>query len=219
VEIITRPTGKIEKEAIVKEGNGKEWAKKAAIGRAAAILFEKKGYLETSLKDISEAVKLSKGCIYYYFSNKHEILYFILDVYMDHLLEGLEDELRKKHDIYSKIQFIMHRHLSLYNNKIPEAKAILTDAHNLPHEYYRSIALKQKKYSQLLADVLSDYFDGEIQTNKAKAISYIVFGMCNSIMHWHDPEGPITLEELSEICFSLFTGGIHQIKMDQRENV
>ena len=196
----------------VKEGNGKEWVKRAAIGRAAATLFDKKGYLETSLKDISEAAKLSKGCIYYYFSNKHEILYFILDVYMDHLLEGLEDELRKKPDSQSKIEFIMYRHLSLYNNKIPEARAILIDANNLPYEYYRSIALKQKKYSQLLADVLSEYFDGEIPMNKAKAISYIVFGMCNSIMHWHDPEGPITLEELSGICFNLFTGGIRQIK-------
>jgi len=205
-------------EPSVKEGNGKEWAKKAAIGRAAASLFEKKGYLETSLKDISEAAKLSKGCIYYYFSSKHDILYFILDVYMDHLLEGLEDELRKKTDINSKIQFIMHRHLSLYNNRIPEAKAILTDAHNLPYEYYRSIALKQKKYSHILADVLSEYFDGEMPMNKAKAISYVVFGMCNSIMHWHDPDGQITLEELSGICFSLFTGGIRQLKTNQAIN-
>lgn len=196
----------------MKEGNGKEWAKKTAIGRAAATLFDKKGYLETSLKDISEAAKLSKGCIYYYFSNKHEILYFILDVYMDHLLEGLEDELKRKPDSHLKIEYIMHRHLSLYNNKIPEARAILIDAHNLPNEYYRSIALKQKKYSQILADVISDYFDGKMYMNKAKAISYIVFGMCNSIMHWHDPEGPITLEELSGICFNLFTGGIRQIK-------
>ena len=206
-------------EPDTKKGNGKEWVKKVAIGRAAAILFDKKGYLETSLKDISEAVKLSKGCIYYYFSNKHEILYFILDVYMDHLLEGLEDELKIKPDSHSKIEFIMRRHLSLYNNKIPEARAILTDANNLPYEYYRSIALKQKKYSQLLADVLLEYFDGEIQMNKAKAISYIVFGMCNSIMYWHDPEGPITLEELSGICFSLFIGGIRQIKAGQGLNV
>ena len=201
----------------MKEGNGKEWAKKAAIGRAAAILFEKKGYLETSLKDISEAVKLSKGCIYYYFSNKHEILYFILDVYMDHLLEGLEDELKQKMIIYSKIRFIMHRHLSLYNNKIPEAKAILTDAHNLPNEYYKLIALKQKKYSQILADVLSDYFDGGMPMNKSKAISYVVFGMCTSIMHWHDPEGQITLEELSEICF-VYLQGEYANKDDQRVN-
>src|SRR3989304_6008248 len=134
----------------------KERNKMYAIGKVAARLFDKKGYLETSLKDISIETGLSKGCIYYYFSSKHEILYFILDVYMDHLLEGLEDELRKKTDSQSKIEFIMYRHLSLYNNKIPEARAILIDGHNFPYEYYRSIALKQKKYSQLLADVLSD---------------------------------------------------------------
>jgi len=202
-----------------REENKKEWAKKAAIGKAAATLFDKKGYLETSLKDISEAAKLSKGCIYYYFSSKHEILYYILDAYMDHLLEGLESELVGKQDVYSKIQYIMCRHLSLYNNKIPEAKAILIDAHNLPYEYYRSIAMKQKKYSQILSDVLFEYFDGKMQMSKVKSISYILFGMCNSIMHWHDPEGPITLEELSGICFTLFTGGTRQLKADHGNNV
>lgn len=197
-------------ETIVKELNEKELARKHAIGRAAAKLFDEKGYLETSLKDISVEAKLSKGGIYYYFSNKHEILNFILDSYMDHLLEGLEEELKPIDNASSKIQFIMHRHLMLYNNKVPEAKAILLDAHNLPSEYFAAIAVKQKKYAQILADVLSEYFDGKMPMVKLKAVSYILFGMCNSIMHWHDPDGPIKLDELSDICFTIFSkGAIH----------
>ncbi len=201
----------------VKDLNEKELNRMSAIGRAAAELFDKKGYLETSLKDISTAVNLSKGCIYYYFSSKHEILYFILDVYMDHLLEGLEEELGRIHDYSSKVQFIMFRHLTLYNNKVPEAKAILLDANNLPAEYYKAIALKQKKYTQILTDVLSGFCGDGMPMYKLKAISYIFFGMCNSIMHWHNPEGPITLEELSRICYDLFLRGISCYKNDHEE--
>lgn len=196
------------------ELNEKELVKKHAIGQAAAKLFLDKGYLETSLKDISTACNLSKGCIYYYFSNKHEILYFILDTYMDHLLEGLENELNNIHDPQSKIRFIMHRHLMLYNNKVPEAKAILFDAHNLPPKYYKAIADKQKKYAQVLADVLSEFFDGKKPMIKLKATSYILFGMCNSIMHWHNPDGPIKLDELSDMCFNIFLGGVQYYKND-----
>jgi len=203
----------------MKELNEKELERKSAIGRAAAKLFDKKGYLETSLKDISIEAELSKGCIYYYFSNKHEILFYILDAYMDHLLNGLEEELKKISDSHSKIRFIMFRHLMLYNNKVPEAKAILLDAHNLPPEYYNAVASKQKKYSRMLADILSELFDGKMQMDKSKAISYIFFGMCNSIMHWHNPEGPITLEELSEICFNIFSDGISHYKNDHGNTV
>lgn len=194
------------------DSKNKEFKRKNSIGVVAARLFDKKGYLETSLKDIATEVKLSKGCIYHYFTSKHEILYFILDAYMDHLLGGLEEELENIADNSSKIKHIMFRHLMLYNNKVPEARAILVDANNLPEEYYKAIAFKQKKYAQLLTDALSGFFDGRMPVEKSRAISYILFGMSNSIMHWHNPEGPIKLEELSEICYDLFMNGITHYK-------
>jgi AcrR family transcriptional regulator len=76
----------------------KKFEEKCAVGRAAAKLFDEKGCLETSLKDISAEAKLSEGGIYHYFSSKHEILYFVLDKYMDKLLSGLEEELQEISD-------------------------------------------------------------------------------------------------------------------------
>jgi AcrR family transcriptional regulator len=192
----------------MKQFNEKELNKMCVIGKAASRLFDEKGYLETSLKDISTAAKLSKGGIYHYFSNKHEILYFILDNYMDLLLGGLEEELKEMADNSSKIQFIMFRHLKLYNRNVPEAKALLIEAHNLPSKYFKAIAEKERKYAQILIDILSDYFDGSMQIDKLKAISFTLFGMFNSIMYWYNPEGPVTLEELSKIVYDIFLKGV-----------
>jgi TetR/AcrR family transcriptional regulator, cholesterol catabolism regulator len=192
----------------VKQLNGKEFNKMCVIGKAASKLFDENGYLETSLKDISIAAKISKGGIYHYFSNKHEILYFVLDNYMDLLLGGLEEELKEMADNDSKIQFIMFRHLKLYNRNVPEAKALLIEAHNLPSKYFKAIAEKERKYAQILIDLLSDYFDGSMQIDKLKAISFTLFGMFNSIMYWYDPKGPVTLEELSKIVYDIFLKGV-----------
>jgi len=192
----------------VKQLNGKEFDKMCTIGKAASRLFDEKGYLETSLKDISIAAKLSKGGIYHYFSNKHEILYFILDNYMDLLLGGLEEELKDMTDNNSKIKFIMFRHLKLYNKNVPQAKALLIESHNLPRKYFKAIAEKQKKYAQISINVLSDLFQGAMQKDKLKAISYTLFGMCNSIMYWYNPEGPIPLEELSQVVYDIFLKGV-----------
>ncbi|MFZ0943499.1 MAG: TetR/AcrR family transcriptional regulator [Syntrophobacteraceae bacterium] len=185
----------------------KELSKVSAIVKAAANLFDKNGYVETSLKDISTEAQLSKGGIYHYFSNKHDILFFILDNYMDRLLGGLEEELREIPDSPSRIHFIMFRHLKHYNKQVPEARALLNHAHNLPSEYFEVISGKQKIYARILTDVLSELLSGSMGIDNLKAISYIMFGMCNSIMYWYDPDGPVSLEELSKICYDIFMDG------------
>lgn len=190
----------------------KEFEKRCDIGRAAAGLFDAKGYLETSLKDISLAAKLSKGGIYHYFSSKHEILYFVLDNYMDLLLGGLEDELQDISDNSLKIKHILFRHLRLYNTKVPEARALLIDSRNLPAKYFKAIAAREKRYAQILTDVLSDYFDASIPRDKAKAVNYTLFGMINAIMYWYNSEGPITLDELSQISYDIFMKGVNGYK-------
>lgn len=199
---------------LARPSNDKEFDKKCIIGRAAAKLFDEKGYLETTLKDISAAAKLSKGGIYHYFSNKHEILYFVLDNYMDLLLGGLEEELKDITDNSLKIRYILFRHLRLYNTKVPEAKALLIDSRNLPSKYFRAIAAKEKRYAQMLTDVLSDFFNSSMPRDKFKAISYTLFGMINAIMYWYNPEGPVTLEELSQICYDIFMKGASGYKSD-----
>lgn len=185
----------------------KEFARKQAIGRAAAKLFDRQGYLETSLKNISEEAGASKGAVYYYFSSKHEILFFILDSYMDSLLHGLEAELQRVPPGVGRVEYITRRHMSLYNNRVPEAKALLVDAHNLPARDFRTVAEKQRRYARILVEALSGAFEGKVARVHLKAMAYILFGMCNSVMHWHDPEGAIKLEELTDMCLNIFLRG------------
>jgi AcrR family transcriptional regulator len=185
----------------------KELLRKHAIGRAAAKLFDRQGYLETTLEDISGEAGVSKGAVYYYFSSKHEILFFILDSYMNSLQQGLEEELRKLPPGVARVEHITRRHLSLYNNRVPEAKALLVDASNLPRKDFRVIARKQKRYARLLVEALAGHLGGKVPPVHLKAMAYVLFGMCNSIMHWHDPEGPIKLGELTEMCLAIFLRG------------
>ena len=67
--------------------------RKSNIAKIGAKLFSKKGFAETSMDDIAAAAKLSKGGIYHYFSSKTEVLYFILDNFMDLVLKELQEEL------------------------------------------------------------------------------------------------------------------------------
>ena len=197
-------------KAVIKKGLKKQ----EKIGNAAAKVFNKKGFLETNIDDIAAAAKLSKGGIYHYFSSKDEILFFILDSYMDIVLKDLEKELQSFQDSTSKIKFIIDRHIGLYANYMAQAKTLLHDAHCLTPKHFKSIKVKEREYYRIVMEVLSEFFEGlgDIKQEELKAMSFLLFGMCNWTSHWYDPKGPINPQELSSITWSVFMKGISERK-------
>jgi len=192
----------------------KKIKKSFKIGKAAAKLFNKKGYLETSMDHIAAAAKMSKGGLYHYFSSKDEILHFVLTNYMDLILGELEEELFKIEDDLSKIQFIISRHIDLYTNNLAEAKTLLHEAHCLPGKYYNSIAAKEREYYRIVANVLSEFLGGEAKTDKAQvtSLTFLLFGMCNWIYSWYDPKGAISPENLSKMIWTVFLKGVNEFR-------
>lgn len=190
----------------------------ARIAKSAARLFNEKGYLETSMDDISSAARLSKGGIYHYFSSKNEILYFISSNFMDLLLRGLKDDLDKVEDCFSKIKFFISRHIKFYTQYISEAKTVIHEAHLLPSEFFKVIAEKERQYLQIVSDILFEFFEGNIQKDQLKTIAFILFGTCNGIYYWYDPRGSITPQELSEIISDILCGGLRGYQKKRKVN-
>src|SRR5215469_1990078 len=58
------------------------------IMEAAVKLFAKKGYHATSISDISEAVGLGRGALYYYIQSKEDLLWEIHNRHVDPLLQA-----------------------------------------------------------------------------------------------------------------------------------
>jgi len=188
--------------------NGKEWKMAVRIGKAAAKLFNKRGYLETSMNDIAAKAKMSKGGVYHYFTSKDEILYFILSNYMDLILEDLDQELSQIESNVSKIKFIISRHINLYTKNLSEAKTLLHEANCLPKNKFEIIAGKQRKYFQIVSRVVRESFEKPIPKDKLTALTFLLFGMCNWIYSWYDPKGSVTPQGLSDLIYDIFLKGM-----------
>ena len=65
--------------------------KRALILKSAASAFRRRGYHGASMAEISRALRMTKGSLYYYFRNKEEILYFCHDYSLDILLALLKE--------------------------------------------------------------------------------------------------------------------------------
>lgn len=186
------------------------------IGKVAARLFSRKGYLDTTMDEIATAAKISKGGMYYYFQSKTEVLYFILSNYMDLVLQDLEQNIRhiktSNESSNDSLKFIISRHIELYSNNLSEAKVLLHEANCLPAKYFKIIAEKQRKYHQIVGSVLLELFKDHIPKDRLTVLTFTLFGMCNWIYSWYDPKGSVTPKELSEMIYDIFIKGVGGLK-------
>jgi len=178
------------------------------IGKAAARLFARKGYLDTSMDEIATAAKISKGGMYYYFPSKTDVLFFILSNYMDLVLQDLELDLSHKIDTHEKLEFLISRHIELYSKNLHEGKVLLHEANCLPKKYSKLIVQKERRYLQIVVGILTDLLGRPVERTQIKVITFILFGMCNWIYSWYDPKGSFTPSELSDTICTIFLKGV-----------
>ena len=203
---------------MVERKNSKGLKKQSVIARAASKLFNRKGYLETSMDDIAAMAKVSKGSLYYYFSTKEEILFFILDTYMELALENLDSELEKIEEAFSKLRFFISRHVELYVNNLDEAKTLLHEGHCLSKNRREHIAEKERKYSRIVSGLIRDLFKGATMPSRDEitVMTFLLFGMCNWIYSWYSPKGPVTPDNLSQTVWRIYMEGVKGLGLAQK---
>ena len=180
------------------------------ISKVAAKLFNARGYLQTTMDDITIAARFSKGGIYHYFSSKDEILFFVLDRYLNLVLQDLEHDLAEIETAREKIQYIISRHIRLYTQNPAEAKTLLNEKYCLPPKYRQKIDRKERQYFQIVRNVLVIFFADKqrLPGSQITVITFLLFGICNWIFSWYDPKGTVNSEALSEIIWKIFLNGL-----------
>jgi AcrR family transcriptional regulator len=181
--------------------------RKSNIAKIGAKLFSKKGFAETSMDDIAAAAKLSKGGIYHYFSSKTEVLFFILDNFMDIVLKDLQEGLDGIDDRLEKVRELIFQHIDQYPKYLAEAKTLFHEVQNLPPKYYKRIIAKEREYNRITHSVLSEYFGPSLKKNQVTAVTFILLGMCNSI-YAYNPENPVSPKQMSQMIFDILVDGI-----------
>lgn len=187
------------------------------ISKSAIVLFEKKGYLETSMNEISIAAKLSKGGIYHYFPKKHNILFYILNKYMTLILDGLEREMKKETtDSLSKVMLLISYHINYFVKNMPEGKVLFHEAYLLPAKYHKIIFEKERKYRHIISNVLSDFLGNRVTKDEMTALTFSLLGMCNWIYSWYNPQKSFTPNNLINIVSELFCKGVCGYKTSKK---
>ncbi|MCB2191386.1 MAG: TetR/AcrR family transcriptional regulator [Deltaproteobacteria bacterium] len=179
------------------------------ITEIASRLLCEMGYERTSVRDLAEATGMTKAGLYYYFQNKEELLYVILDNYMDSLLQGVASIEKQEPDPSRRLRRFILFQVDLYCRDMHRSKLIIHDENCLSGEWLRTIKDKQRSYLVYWKRALDAYCQKKgIDLPYPSAHAMILIGMCNWIYQWYSPQGDLRPEVLAELIYQRFLHGL-----------
>ncbi|WP_139488695.1 TetR/AcrR family transcriptional regulator [Brevibacillus dissolubilis] len=174
-------------------------------------LFERKGFSETSVQELVDAVGVTKGAFYYYFTSKEELLCQIhLDyiesmlVQQQHIVEEKEQTCREK--LTGLVQMLI-RSIAEEGDR---ARIFFREMRHLGAEHLETIGEKRDLFRIRFQSLIeAGVRDGEFRSElRADLVTLAILGMCNWSYTWYDPCGEVMDEALAVLYTELILHGI-----------
>jgi TetR/AcrR family transcriptional regulator, cholesterol catabolism regulator len=178
---------------------------------AAADLFLRNGYAQTSLRDIAAAVGIKAGSIYYYFDSKEALLTEILQrgigVMEDAFAEADHDS--RGFGAADRIRAHVHAHLSALFEYGPYTTNHVSAFHIAPTPVKKVVIPARDRYERMWVELFEELRnDGEIADDVDLGLSRLaLFGAMNFAVEWFDP-GRGNLDALADSIARQFWSGV-----------
>lgn len=183
---------------------------KELIAGHSILLFEQKGFSETSIQDITNSVGVTKGTFYYYYASKENLL---MDIHLQYICDLLEKQKAIMQTVKGfRRQLSEMVALIVYDMKCRRAhgQVYLREMRNLTAEHAETIEKKRKEFRLNATQVIADGIQaGEFQAHIDPDITCLaILGITNWSYEWFNPEGKLSVEELADQYIDLILYGI-----------
>lgn len=185
--------------------------RREAILQNALKIFDRQGFANTSLDDIAKETGVKREAIYYYFSNRAEILLHIIRPQSESLVEGLRDVVDSKISFQDKLYGAIRNHLERFDRHCLEMTVSLRDVYlEDAREVRREMDKIWRSYEAMWTGLIAE---GQKKGDFAKhgdpkMIAFGILGMCNWLARWYDPKKATAIEELIGTYFNMIAFGL-----------
>jgi len=125
------------------------------IAKGASKLFIKKGYQQTSIREISKATGLSIGNLYDYITKKEDVLYLVFDVFHSIWVTRLKEEgVFDIEDPVEQLDTAIQKMIGLVNNHRDMVLLMYTESKLLPKDFLKIILEKESELVECFERIL-----------------------------------------------------------------
>ena len=189
------------------------------IANLAIGLFAEKGYAATSIRDIANSLKMSSSLLYYYFKNKEELLFTILEAIGEELLETINKEKNKAGEPLEVMRGMIMGHIRLVEKENKRAKLFVEEQHNLSKKYLKTIYRQHRSIYDLYVGQLKELQEAGIISHESLSVTaFAVIGMIMWSYRWYKKGGSLSVEDMGNQLIETFFYGIVK-HSDQRSGL
>jgi len=189
----------------------KSSSRRDAILHHATALFDQRGYTNTSLDDIAQAVGVTREALYYYYRNRSEILLAIIRPQSMALIDGLDGIVGSDVASPEKLHRAIDNHLRSFDRHCLEMTIGLRDGlMDVSDPVRKAMRRIWKKYEGLWIRLVEDgQRNGEFdRTGNPKMIAFGILGMCNWLARWYNPGKQVSIDEIIATYTQLIGRGV-----------
>jgi AcrR family transcriptional regulator len=174
----------------------------------AARLFATQGYERTSIGDLADACKLSRGALYHYFQSKEAILYAMLETHVRGMLKRLNDAVALTSGASEQLASLVEAAVEYNSSSRNEQVVLLNDLPSLGEREQKVIKALERQIVERVSQVLAGVDTrGKITPATRKVYTMALLGTINYIYTWYDPQGSVKPKQYARMATDLFLNG------------
>lgn len=174
-------------------------------------LFWEKGYLSTSMADISKAYGCRPANIYNFFSDKEEILFEVLREEMDQIIHPIQ-HLEEENGLPppEQLRLIIESHLKVTLSYRRSAKLLFDVAlDNLSPENRKKIIDLRDTYDRIIRKVIRRGIESQDWPEiDVKLAGFMIASMITRTRIWFHPKKGVSVNDLSDFIFKFALNGL-----------
>ncbi len=180
---------------------------------AAAQLFAGRGYPSASVADLARTLGVSKALLYHYYRDKEQLLFDIVDRYLDGLLALVADVRAQGLAADEHLRTLILRLMRAYEHSAAHHRVLVQDVKYLNGPHRSRVRAKQRRVVEAFAQAVAAVAPGLDQGELLKPVTMVLFGMMNWTFTWLRENGALSYADLAPVVAGIFLDGVRQIKV------
>lgn len=193
----------------VSEPEGKGGETKRRILDTAITLFAERGFEACTMRDLAGEVGIKAPAIYNHYYSKHDVLTAAMEYLLGRFFWTVLTPLEQK-PVDGWLKQIVHGHVDfqLEHSRLSRANDALLNSPGkesvLPPDVYTRIVGVERGYVELISLLVrfsvprSSEWDGLMS-------GFAITAMCDRVVAWYDPEGPLEARQVADRTWKLVT--------------
>jgi AcrR family transcriptional regulator len=177
---------------------------------AATELFAEKGFDATSVQEVVQRARVTKGALYHYFDSKQDLLYEIYHSIISVQLAELERILAAGGPADQTLRAITVSLVKTTAARLDQAVVFGREMHRLDQNRLAAVRSDRRRYHDLVRDVVAraqaaGHF---APVADADTVTQVIFGVVNQLPIWYRPSGTKSPAQLGNEIADLILAGL-----------